>query len=378
MWEIMIFPNQFPTKQTPRRIAIIGDCVGKSELAWHVCHVCGSGYEFSGICLKCQQDGHLGYLQARPSPFVGPTGKLLNALLDEVGIDRAACYIGNVAQVLPPHDQINAFKWGNEEIQGGLRQLKEDLAQYQPHMIFCLGAAPLRAFRGEPGGIKEWRGSLFIAHKSSPYPGIKCLGTQHPQAILRDWALRGISRFDYRRLAKEMRTDELVLPGREILVDLSKEEIIQRLRDIQRLGLPIWPDIEGTIDHVSCVGFGYDSLHAFVVPIIHVDGTSWWSEEDELELWEAMRAVLEDPGVPKGGQNLAYDAYVLAWSYGIVISPIKDDTMFKHWECFPEFEKRLGFMASHLTREPYYKFQRKKAKEMDLDEDGGEVVEKEL
>ncbi len=374
----MLTLNHFPSKPASRRIALIGELPGKSEVNWHTCPVCSSGYDFGGHCLKCRQGGSYEALTPQPTPLVGAPGKLLNSLLDDVGIARASCFVGNVIQARPPGDNPYAFKWGSEEVRSGLAQLKADLEQFKPHMIYCLGSLPLRAFRGEPGGIKEWRGSLFMTHASSPYPGVKCLSTYHPSAILRDWALRGISRFDYRRLAREMTHDELILPKRKLEVELSCEELIERMMEIRANRTLVTCDSEGYYDFMSCIGFAKGPLEAFVLPLMRVDGTSWWSEEEEVRLMVELAALLEDPEVPKVFQNAQWDLSLLAWSYGIVVRGLQDDTMFKHWEAFPEFEKRLGFMASHLTRQPYYKFQRVKAKEMELDGEGNEMEVEEI
>ncbi len=122
-------------------------------------------------------------------------------------------------------------------------------------------------------------------------------------------------------------------------------------------------DLEGFVDYVSCIGFATTHNTAFVVPFMRADGTSWWSEDEEVQLWEAVAAVLEDILVAKVLQNSLYDCFVLAWSYGIVIENIIDDTMLKHFELFCELPKNLGFQTSIYTAHPAYKHQRKSTDE---------------
>jgi hypothetical protein len=127
---------------------------------------------------------------------------------------------------------------------------------------------------------------------------------------------------------------------------------------------PISFDIEGVVDYVECIGFAQADNKALVVPLISVAGESVWPEEDEYEIWLAMELILSSSRVPKIAQNSLYDCFVLAWSYGIVVRPLADDTMLKHHELYCELEKSLAFQASIYTDQPFYKFQRKAAKRM--------------
>ena len=106
---------------------------------------------------------------------------------------------------------------------------------------------------------------------------------------------------------------------------------------------------------MSCISFSINAGTAFIVPLAVESGESYWSEDEEVEIWRALVAVLTDPQVPKILQNSLYDRFVLQYSYGVVCRGIVDDTMLKHWEYNCELEKSLGFMCSLHTREPFYK-----------------------
>jgi len=101
-------PNLFPTRLSARRIAIIGEAPGTHELSWVTCEACHHSFtsEYTDIHGTRQDWKHCdrcgGVLLSTPTPFVGPAGRLLGKLLDEVGIQRTACFIGNVGQVIPP------------------------------------------------------------------------------------------------------------------------------------------------------------------------------------------------------------------------------------------------------------------------------------
>jgi uracil-DNA glycosylase family 4 len=208
---VITVPNKFNTKPAARRLAVVGEAPGADEVNWHVCTRCGHGYSslksYTGT--KCPDCG--GTALHQPTPFVGPSGRLLNALLAGVGIDRDACFVGNVCQVQPPGNKIELFKWDGPELTEGLAQLRTDLAAYQPHMLLLLGNTPLKALTGDrKRNVGDWRGSLLMLD------GVKALPTYHPAALLREAHLTAVCRLDLKRLAEELPKDGLVLPVRRI------------------------------------------------------------------------------------------------------------------------------------------------------------------
>jgi DNA polymerase I-like protein with 3'-5' exonuclease and polymerase domains len=141
-------------------------------------------------------------------------------------------------------------------------------------------------------------------------------------------------------------------------------EVCSIIRGYQERKKPISFDIEGRCNWVTCYSIADSKDEAVVVPFIYSTGVSAWNEADEIMIWEATRDLLEDVAVPKILQNYLYDAFVLLWTYGIVIAGLEDDTMLGHFENYPELEKSLGFQASIYTNEPYYKSERKSDDEM--------------
>ncbi len=277
-------------------------------------------------------------------------------LLAHAGIDPAHCLVTHlVDRFVDPM----TLKWAGEEVQQGVQALEKTLDDYQPHFVLLLDRSGLllRAFTGEKKSTDDWRGSVLLATHITP--GVKVMATYSPKRLVMDYGLTGVVRFDLKRAYAESRTDELVVPEDSIFVDANFHLLISWLERIKREHTRVAIDIEGYVDFASCIGFATGHNEAFVVPFMRADGTSWWTEEEEVQLWEAVAAVLKDPQVPKVLQNSLYDCFVLAWSYGIVIEGIEDDTMLKHFELFCEMEKSLGFQTSIYTKHPYYKFQRK-------------------
>src|SRR5690606_13040487 len=100
------------------------------------------------------------------APFVGPAGLLLDALLAEVGIDRASVHVTNA---------VKHFKWvpaprgkkriharaSPAEIQACRGWLDAEIRLVHPAMIVCLGATAARAFLGPRFSVGRERGRVF-------------------------------------------------------------------------------------------------------------------------------------------------------------------------------------------------------------------------
>lgn len=321
-------PNQFPTLDggVAYRIALIGEAPGADEVV-------------SG------------------KPFVGMSGRWLDYLLNRVGILRSACFLGNVCQIRPPNNDIERFDWHGSEIQDGLGQLQVDLHQYKPNVCVLLGGSALRAAKGHPESISKWRGSLFIGGETTPFESRKCIGTFHPASSLRVYEQTPLLLFDLKRVRKEGGSGELRLPERNIEVLDSVGKVQLTLGRLREQRLKIGTDIEGYVNNLTCISFADDPLRGYVIPFIGPSG-NFWSPDDELVVWLEIKALLEDPRVPKVLQNGLYDRFVLGYTYGILVRGVTDDTMLKGWECYCELEKALSVQASIYTNEPYYKDER--------------------
>jgi uracil-DNA glycosylase family 4 len=316
-------PNQFPSRSATYRIAIVGEAPGETEV----------------------ETGE---------PFTGKSGDFLNALLGNAGITRQCCFVGNVCQRRPPGNDIKYFKFDGPEIQEGLGILASDLRRFKPNLCLLCGATPLLAATGEPRKPTLWRGSLFISNRlDSPFYGFKCLATLHPAYILRVYEDKPLFCFDLKRARQEGESDRLVLPQRELLINLTCAEIIDRLNGILP-GTLLSLDIEGTIaTGMSCLSLADSPESAFLIPF------GKFPVEEEARIWRELDSVLRNPKIPKVLQNSLYDRFVLMHKYGMLINNVVEDTMLKSWEIYSELPKALGVQTSIWTREPYYKYERK-------------------
>lgn len=296
-------------------------------------------------------------------PIAGESGRLLRSAFEHLGVVWDRLFVGSVCQA-EVEDVGGA--WSSDAVQQGIEQLRADLERFKPTMVLCLGnealhlfkegnVAPLR--RGKavvwPNSIGDWRGSLF---ESRWMPGLKCMGSYHPGVVCRDYGLQVYLKFDLKRLIDESRTRELVLPRRSMVIQAKyAHDAVRLLKAAQADQLPISIDIEGACGNVTSFSWTACSTSAFVIPFAHIDGTSVWSEADEVMIWQAVKELIEDPAVPKIAQNGLYDFFALAWTYGVVVQNFVHDTMIAWWELYAELLKGLATQTSILTKEPFYK-----------------------
>lgn len=335
-------------------------------------------------------------------PFCGPSGDQLDAILGHAGISREMVFIGNVAQVKPPKHKsgadFNSFEWDGPEVQEGIAQLRKDLEAYKPTMVLCLGNEALHLFKAGnmapprqkkqgayvhvwPHAISSWRGSLFESHfllaqwpsnngfQAGPMvpqqrgefgsrrQGIKCIATYHPAALLREPDLQPYVKVDVKRCAQELAAGpQLVLPQRNIVIYKEFGDALGaiRLAKLQQ-GRLVSIDSEGYCSGMTVFGWSFDLASAGVIPFVDEQGERTFTLEEEVLLLEEIKAWMEDPAVPKVLQNYLSDAFVLAWTYGIVIQGLAHDTMCLAWEAECELDKGLATLASLYTREPHWK-----------------------
>jgi len=347
-----IVPNVLPTvTNTDYHIAIVGEAPGSDEVHQRV-------------------------------PFVGASGRELNKYLSKVGILRDACFIGNVCQHQPSGNKIANFNWDGPEIQNGLSILSSDLSHVKPNLVWCLGGSSLHAFKegihsipkkrktkdgltfAFPNAIGDWRGSLFLSSPDSPLPFTKCVASYHPAAAMRHFEWMPLIMFDlYFKVFPESKDPKLILPKRDLCVNLSLDELISELRKIQIEKPRLSVDIEGGPGTMTCLSLATSHFYAFIIPFTTSNGNSFWQLNDEILIWKELIKVLGDPTIPKILQNSLYDRFVLQYSYGIIVRGVVDDTMLKAWELYCELPKGLGFLASLYTNEPYWKEERIQAEQ---------------
>ena len=118
-------------------------------------------------------------------PFVGAAGKLLDLLLNLIGLQRPQVYILNVVKCRPPENRDP----GPTEIAACSGFLERQLALLQPVIIAPLGRHALRAFAPE-AKISEAHGAPFQGETRQTPVGTTLFPLYHPAAALHNGALR--------------------------------------------------------------------------------------------------------------------------------------------------------------------------------------------
>lgn len=111
-------------------------------------------------------------------PFVGASGKLLNAMLEKIGIAREDVFIANVVRCRPPENRNPK----PQEIRACAGWLAEQIRLIQPQLVAPLGRYALEHFI--PGGkITKLQGEV----QEIEYAGglLRLFPLFHPAAVLR-------------------------------------------------------------------------------------------------------------------------------------------------------------------------------------------------
>lgn len=329
-------------------------------------------------------------------PVVGPTGDLLNRLLEEAGFfasgdsaklnkalwqrnysyrdrvyENAGIYLTNVFNFQPPGNKIEELcgpRWGvlpairtgkyiRKEFVPELTRLENELQEHSPNLILGLGATAMWFVLGTTA-IRKQRGTV------APSRWGKFIGTWHPAYLMRGaWDQRPIVVADLIKARRECEFPEVRRPKRLVFIPESLsdlEEVSHRLVGVEWLSI----DIETKGDQITCIGFAPSTSLAYVIPIFDTSKPdhSYWSAADEPAVWQYIRRICALP-MPKVFQNGLYDLHFLWRRYGISVSNCADDTMLLHHALQPELQKGLGFLGSIYTSEAAWKIMRARGRE---------------
>ncbi len=109
-------------------------------------------------------------------PFVGRSGKLLDSLLREHGLDRSKFYVCNILKCRPPENR----KPTRTEISNCENFLVNQIQIIKPKFILCLGSTSANFILENKLKISELRGKAFAKFKAE----VHC--TFHPAYLLRN------------------------------------------------------------------------------------------------------------------------------------------------------------------------------------------------
>lgn len=129
-------------------------------------------------------------------PFVGAAGKLLDKMLEAVGLSREEnIYIANIVKCRPPQNRDPL----PEEQEACVHWLKAQTALLRPKIIVCLGrVAACRII--DPNFKVSREHGVFTERR-----GVWLMGTLHPAALLRNPAQKPDAFADFLRLRDKIR-----------------------------------------------------------------------------------------------------------------------------------------------------------------------------
>ncbi|HVG51069.1 MAG TPA: uracil-DNA glycosylase, partial [Xanthobacteraceae bacterium] len=112
-------------------------------------------------------------------PFVGRSGKLLDLMMNAIGIDRTAAYIANIIPWRPPGNRTPTPQESQICLPFILRQI--ELAN--PDVLICLGGPSAQTILGFTDGIRRTRGKWLAFNTGTR--DIRAIATFHPAYLLR-------------------------------------------------------------------------------------------------------------------------------------------------------------------------------------------------
>lgn len=331
---------------------------------------------------------------ARKLPFVGASGKELDRILSDAGIDPATCFFTNVIPSKPAGNDVSLFfeapagngrkatytspeLWGLHPLpiaRAGIANLRAQVERVAPRVIIALGNVALWALTGRgsirktptyeggrsvPGGITDWRGSMLRARVE--FGSVPVLPTLHPAYVMRNWADRIYAVHDLQVRVPKALAEAWDGPLVQKIATPSFDEARLYLEAIIEWEEPraLVCDIETRARNITCVGFSTSGTHALCLPLVRVEADgglgSWWTPREEFILLGLLRRVLTSPNSLLVGQNFLYDMSYLGTWLGIGARfRCHFDTMVAHHILFPGTPKSLDVLSS-LYRE-YHSF----------------------
>ncbi len=155
--------------------------------------VFGVGNEHADIMFIGEGPGEQEDLQGEP--FVGPAGKLLDTMLEIIGLDRTRVYIANIVKCRPPRNRDPL----PDEQHACIGWLQRQIALVDPKILVFLGRIAAMAFIKPDFRITREHGQWFDVN------GRRAMAMYHPSALLRDPSKRPETFVDLKRLQQEIK-----------------------------------------------------------------------------------------------------------------------------------------------------------------------------
>ena len=133
-------------------------------------------------------------------PFVGRSGKLLDRMMEAIGLDRTKAYIANVVPWRPPGNRTPT----PQETAICLPFIRRQIELSGPDILVCLGQPATQTLLGTREGITRTRGRWFKFDTGSRE--IRAVATLHPAYLLRQPLQKRLAWRDFLAIKKALAT----------------------------------------------------------------------------------------------------------------------------------------------------------------------------
>jgi uracil-DNA glycosylase family 4 len=154
-------------------------------------------------------------------PFVGAAGKLLDRLLEEIGLARKDVWIGNVLRCRPPDNRDPQPR----EIEACQGYLFEQVRRIEPTVICTLGNFSTKLLRGDTTGISRLHGHEEVRVIGSR--AVRLYPLYHPAAALYTPSMLETLRTDFHRIP------ELLTQGAPEQPSLAADDELPDLAELE-------------------------------------------------------------------------------------------------------------------------------------------------
>jgi uracil-DNA glycosylase family 4 len=286
----------------------------------------------------------------RPRPFVGESGNLFTTCLGRNGILRQEIGIANLSNFRPQGNKFELLL-GTPQLEESLRDLYKRLREVKPTVICAMGAWPLWFFTSKQGkkpgtGITNWRGSILPCTVEG-LENVKVIPTFHPAYVYRDRSKYPIYDCDIKRAVEDSKFQGLRYPERKFVL-APKNDQLEHWTNVLLASKKIAVDIE-TVGktQLSCIGFAPSSDLGIVF--------EW---DNQFHTRDCTERILAS-GIPLIFHFGTYDTEVLEVFYQLKVANYWWDTMVAQHVMWPELPRSLAYQTSVLSRQPYYKHERR-------------------